>query len=133
MSLPVPQSTLESVLQKLSEGVTLTDACKAAGHDRSVISKRFRGDPKLLDAYEAAVQEGIEANLEKAAKEAQEATDSNEIQKARLIWDMAKWMASKRYAKVYGDKIEADLSDGVSIVLGITRKPRTIDHEETDA
>jgi len=132
MSHPVPLETLQTVLAKLAEGETLTDAGKAVGHHRSILSKRFRGDPALLDAYEAAVQQGIEANLERAAKEAQQASDSNEIQKARLIWDIAKWTASKRYAQVYGDKIDMSASDGVTITLGITRKPRTIDHDDTE-
>lgn len=122
MSRPVPAATLDKAIARLAEGATLTQVAKELGHDRSVLSKRLRDNPDIEARYDQAVKEGIEANLEIAFSQATEAKDNFEVQKARLIADNAKWNAAKRYASVYGDKIDTGMVEGLNIILGITRK-----------
>ena len=122
MHPPIPDEALEQCLVMLADGKTLTDCAKELGYGRPTLSKRLRQTPEIEARYEQAVKEGIECSLDEAFQAATAAKDAFEVQKARLIADNAKWFAAKRHAQVFGDKIEADVTDRLNIFLGIRRK-----------
>jgi hypothetical protein len=123
---PFTDEDLEKALKLLAEGKTLKKAAEAIGYWRQNLSARFHADPEMEARYEVAVKQGIEANLEVAFEAATQAKNNFEVQKARLIADNAKWDAAKRYAAVYGDRIDSNLTEPLSIFLGIQRKAKAI-------
>ncbi len=103
------EETARKLCAKLSIGESLRTATK--GDDMPCIETVFswmRKYPEFLEQYEKAKQEAADMFTEDMLDIAQD--QSLDTQRARLMVDTRKWIASKLKPKKYGERIEQDLT-----------------------
>jgi len=83
------------IIERLAEGVMLKDICADIGIDRSNVFRYCQRHGDFNDQYNQAHRDGIEAFLEDARKGLADASDRNEILKAKELLRHAEWRAEK--------------------------------------
>ena len=103
----------------VSEGLSLRKACLRTGLDAARFLRAVDADPELAKHYARARQ----ALLDKMADEIMEladapvpvldngATDNALVRQRQLQVDTRKWFLSKLAPKVYGDRLDVQVSD----------------------
>lgn len=105
-----PQVSL--VIERLLDGVSLREAVKAAGLTPQLFNYRLQSDKAAAVAYARAVE--LRADL--LADEALHIADGdNDPAKARNQIQVRQWLASKLYAKRYGDRIDLNVTQTLDI------------------
>lgn len=103
---------IESILDRLLEGQTLKRAVEAEGIVVRTFHRWLSGDREASLAYARALE--LLADLE--VDEAKEIADTEpDAAKARNQIDIRKWRASKRHARVYGDRIDLNVTQTLDI------------------
>jgi hypothetical protein len=96
----------------IATGRSIKETCKIAG----ISDTQHYAWIAALPAYEQAVRRAraivVEARVDKMAETAREEPDVN---RARLIIDTDKWLASKLAPKVYGDKLDLTIEHRLDI------------------
>ncbi len=110
-----PEKIWPTILTNVANGSSLASALRAPGMPSYALAKlHLRSDPLLRAAYEEAVQDRaaflaeeliemadtpIPQNLDSASKSAW-------VQHLRVRLDTRKWIASRVYRQVYGDRVD---------------------------
>ncbi len=103
---PIPETLIRDALQALAEGEsTLLGACKTLGISYSSVREQIRKSPDLAALYSSAREGFVEARVEGLDRIPYEVAD---VQRARLISDNTRWIASKVMHKTYGDRTHHD-------------------------
>lgn len=112
----VSDEEIHAALDAHSQGVPLIHVCRDMGLAYSTVNERCHRDPDL-SVMHARAREGYAAN--KVAQMYDIANTTDEVPRARLLVDIAKWEVAKVLPKLYGDKIQAVDADGnqLSIVI----------------
>lgn len=122
--------TIERLLQRLAEGESLKKAAKAEGVSFQSVLRLREKDKEFADHYTRARLIGYE----RLAEELLEISDdgSNDtymddegniknnpeiVARSRLRVDTRKWMLAKMLPKIYGDKIDHNISGGFTVTL----------------
>lgn len=104
-----------AICRRVSGGETLRDVC--ASKDMPVSSAVHRwlaNNSEFRAQYVVARNAMIEALVDKALHYAETATEKN-AHARRLYVDTVKWYASKIAPKIYGDKVDVNVSGTVSV------------------
>lgn len=145
------QETADKVLEKISEGLSLREACRQVGANARTVLDWTEANPEFgahyahtrARAYEMLADEivGISDETAVEAKYNDEdvtlALDATAVARNRLRVDTRKWMLSKMLPKVYGDKLElggsltvkkqaADMSDDELAAIAFGRKQNSL-------
>lgn len=106
------QKCIERVLDRLLDGTPLKKAVEAEGIVVRTFHRWLSGDREASLSYARALE--LLADLE--VDEAKAIADSEpDAAKARNQIDIRKWRASKRHARVYGDRIDLNVTQTLDI------------------
>jgi hypothetical protein len=117
-----PAKVYARLLQYISEGETLTEACAHEGMPtRWTVNRRTETDEVFRDAYNAALDTSIRNLTEDLPKIAErvlegegKSTRAERLQAAKITSDNVKWLASKRLDQYKGD------GEGGNVVFNVT-------------
>ena len=101
------------LLRRMAEGDTVSDIAKELGLTLSAIWDYRQSNQDFAAMYARARIAQTDAQMEGLVSEAKKYDDP---QRARLVVDTLKWIASKRKPNEYGDqiKITHDVDDGLA-------------------
>lgn len=103
---------VQQIIERVLDGSTLKEATKAAGIDVFKFNRMLQGDRAAALAYARAVE--IRADI--LADEALQIADTeDDAAKARNQIGVRQWLASKLYAKRYGDRIDLNVTQTIDI------------------
>jgi hypothetical protein len=103
---------VQNIIQRVLDGSSLKDATKDCGIDVFKFNRILQGDRAAAQAYARAVE--IRADV--LADEALHIADTeNDAAKARNQIGVRQWLASKLYAKRYGDRIDLNVTQTIDI------------------
>ena len=105
-------ATVQRVIEMILDGKPLKDAARECGIDVFKFNRMLQGDKTAALAYARAVE--IRADI--LADEALQIADNeNDASKARNQIQVRQWLASKLYAKRYGDRIDLNVTQTLDI------------------
>lgn len=114
-----PATIWPEILERIANGESLASALRKPGMPSYALAKiHLRSDPALREAYEQAVQdrgaflaeELIELADEPIPDDLDPASRSAWVQNKRVRLDTRKWIASRVYRQVYGDRVDVSVS-----------------------
>lgn len=106
--MPFDQEIANVICDRIAEGESLRKICTSAElPSRETVRKWLREDEGFAGQYARAREEQADYYADKIIEIADEAEDP---QKARVQIDARKWVASKLKPKVYGDRIQQDVT-----------------------
>jgi len=124
-----PEKIWPEILERIANGESLASALRRPHMPSYALAKlHLRTDPRLKEAYEQAVQDRAaflaEELIEMADTPIPEGMDpvsrSAWVQHLRVRLDTRKWIASRVYRKVYGDRVDMTVShDTISITAAL--------------
>ncbi len=131
------------IFERIANGASLALALRKPGVPSYALAKiHLRSDPALLEAYEQAVQdrgaflaeELIELADEPIPEGLDPASRSAWVQNKRVKIDPRKWIASRAYRQVYGDRVDVSVNHtqiSISAALeAANNRVLTIDQDE---
>lgn len=138
-----PRAIWPSILEDIANGASLASALRKPGMPSYALAKlHLRSDPALREAYDQAIQDRAaflaEELIEMADTPIPEGLDpasrSAWVQHLRVRLDTRKWIASRVYRQVYGDKMDISVDySNVSITKALEAaesRALTIDQNE---
>lgn len=114
------------ICERLAEGESLAAICRCDDMPAySSVMKWVSQNEKLAESYARAKSDGLEKMADELLEIADApvksldsgATDNGAVQKQRLQVDTRKWLLSKLAPKKYGDKLQTEVSGGLSVVV----------------
>lgn len=133
------------ILERIANGESLASALRNPGMPSYALAKiHLRSDPALREAYNQAVQDRAAFLAEELIELADEsipegldpASRSAWVQNKRVRLDTRKWIASRVYRQVYGDRVDVSLTDGrISVLAALEAADNrilTIDQDEVE-
>lgn len=112
LTTPTANPLVHDIIQRILDGSSLKDATKQCGIDVFKFNRMLQGDRAAAQAYARAVE--IRADI--LADEALHIADNeNDAAKARNQIGVRQWLASKLYAKRYGDRIDLNVTQTIDI------------------
>jgi hypothetical protein len=109
----ISDEQLVEVIDRIAEdGITLKASCKIFGFEYTNVIRRIRANEALKELLSHA-REDYAASL--VAEMHEIARTEPDVQRARLMCDNIKWEAARIAAKLYGDKISAEVSGTVTL------------------
>lgn len=141
-----PEKIWPTILERIANGESLASALRNPGMPSYALAKiHLRSDPALRDAYDQAVQDRAaflaEELIELADEPIPEGLDPTSrsawVQNKRVRLDTRKWIASRVYRKVYGDRVDVTVDHtSISIADALeaakARAAAVIDIEDLD-
>jgi hypothetical protein len=112
LTLPRTDPQVTKVIEKILDGLPLREAVKHAGLTPQLFNYRLQGDREAAVAYSRAVE--IKADM--MADEVVHLADGDgDPAKVRNQMNARQWLASKLYAKRYGDRIDLNVTQTIDI------------------
>lgn len=106
------ETVVQQIIERILDGSSLKEATKACGIDVFKFNRMLQGDKQAALAYARAVE--IRADI--LADEALHIADTeNDAAKARNQIGVRQWLASKLYAKRYGDRIDLNVTQTIDV------------------
>ena len=138
-----PEEIWPEILKRIANGESLASALRNPGMPSYALAKiHLRADPTLREAYNQAVQDRAAFLAEELIELADEpipegldpASRSAWVQNKRVRLDARKWIASRVYRQVYGDRVDLSVTDGrISVLAALEAADNrilTIDQDE---
>lgn len=111
-SLVSTAACIESILEEVENGVSLTHSLK----HHALTSNKFFKALELNESYLIRYNSAIEASTHALADELLDIPDTYEdVARAKLKSDNIKWLISRRNRKSYGDKLEVDVHHNIDL------------------
>jgi hypothetical protein len=111
------QEQQDTAIEMASSGESLQTICDSICVAPQYFA-RYRANAPLFDAsFERARLDGLELIADSLMTIADDVED---VQRARLKSDNFKWLLSKRKPKIYGDKIDVNITERVDISLALS-------------
>lgn len=107
----------DDICGRIAEGRSLRAICRE-DEDAPGLSTfmRWLADyPEIREQYARARDAQADVFFDECADIADSAKTAEDVQVARLRIDTRKWMAGKMRPKVYGDKLDMNLSGGLTV------------------
>lgn len=136
-----PATIWPEILERIANGESLASALRKPGMPSYALAKlHLRSDPALRQAYSQAVEdraaflaeELIELADTPIPDDLDSASRSAWVQHLRVRLDTRKWVASRVYRQVYGDRVDLTVrADQISITGALdaaNNRVLTIDH-----
>ncbi len=138
-----PEKIWPEILERIANGESLAGALRKPDMPSYALAKiHLRSDPSLREAYDQAVQDRAAFLAEELIELADEpipegldpASRSAWVQNKRVQIDTRKWIASRVYRQVYGDRVEVSVNHTQISINGAleaaSRRVMTIDQED---
>jgi hypothetical protein len=140
-----PATIWPEILERIANGESLASALRKPGMPSYALAKiHLRSDPALREAYDQAIQDRgaflAEQLIDLADEPIPEGLDpasrSAWVQNKRVRLDTRKWIASRVYRQVYGDRVDVSVNHNqisVSEALeAANKRVLTIDQTEIE-
>lgn len=140
-----PATIWPDILERIANGESLASALRKPGMPSYALAKiHLRSDPSLREAYEIAVQdrgaflaeELIDLADEPMPEGLDPASRSAWVQNKRVRLDTRKWIASRVYRQVYGDRVDVSVSHTQISITGAldaaNNRVLTIDQDDVE-
>ena len=140
-----PEKIWPDILTRIANGESLASALRKPGMPSYALAKiHLRSDPALREAYEQAVQdrgaflaeELIDLADEPIPEGLDPASRSAWVQNKRVRLDTRKWIASRVYRQVYGDRVDVSVSHTQISITGAldaaNNRVLTIDQDDVE-
>lgn len=129
------QEVADSICERIANGISLREICRAKDMpDKSNFLRWMEGNDALRDQYARAMADRADHWAEEILEIADDGTNdwmerqretkgvrtvenAEAINRSRLRVDSRKWLMSKLAPKKYGDKIDHNVSGGVSVTV----------------
>jgi hypothetical protein len=131
-----PDRLWPSILEDIANGASLASALRKPGMPSYALAKlHLRSNPALREAYDQAVQDRAaflaEELIEMADTPIPEGLDpasrSAWVQHLRVRLDTRKWIASRVYRQVYGDRVDVEVNHTrISITAALEAAERRV-------
>ena len=109
---------LESIIEKLENGNTLTSICKDKSYPSlSVVYRLMRQDDELHKKIMKAREVGTFTILDKIHDELNEPQDPKYFQQYREKAHHARWLASKLASGIFGDKSKQEIKQDTNLSI----------------
>jgi hypothetical protein len=109
------KSIRQKLLKAISEGKSLRKACEGKGMPvTSTVMKWLAEDAEFSEQYARACDERALFHFEECLEIA-DATNADDVAKAKLRIDTRKWMVGKMAPKKYGDRQTVEHEGGVTV------------------
>jgi hypothetical protein len=114
-----PERIWPTILESIANGASLASALRKPGMPSYALAKlHLRTNPALKEAYEQAVQDRAAFLAEELIEMADTpipdgldpASRSAWVQHLRVRLDTRKWIASRVYRQVYGDRVDVEVN-----------------------
>lgn len=102
------------ILERIACGDTLRAIAADIGWHEATIRKALRATPELSARYDAAQIDRAHLLADQILELADNAT-LDDIARVRLQVDTRKWLCAKLYPRMYGDRVQTELSGAVGI------------------
>lgn len=112
----IPEETLLSVIELHANGEPLKSSCEAHGFSRATMYRRVEKSEVLRDALSRAREECAHSKVDDTWTIARTEPD---VERARLLTEIARWEVAKVLPTLYGDKFKVESPDGVVFSLNI--------------
>jgi hypothetical protein len=108
----------QKILEKLRNGETLTAICEATDMPRASLVRQWAAEDEAFGKkYQRARELGCHAMADEIIKLADnEATDPGKVARDRLRVDSRKWLLSKVFPAVFGERVEVAAKAGIVVV-----------------
>lgn len=138
-----PEKIWPEILERIANGESLASALRNPGMPSYALAKNhLRSDPALREAYDQAIEDRAallaEELIDLADTPIPEGLDpasrSAWVQHLRVRLDTRKWIASRVYRQLYGDKVDVAVTDvqiDLSAALEAARKRIEEDRRRT--
>ena len=103
---------VQNIIERILNGASLKDATRDCGIDVFKFNRILQGDRSAAQAYARAVEIRADCLADEALQIADTESDSS---KARNQIQVRQWLASKLYAKRYGDRIDLNVTQTIDI------------------
>lgn len=124
--MPTPKDqTPERVNQAIAlvaEGYSLRKACETLGMSTRTAMDRIKDDPETAQHYARAKDASADSHADRITDLAERVLSGEyDPQAARVAIDALKWVACKLKPRVYGDKVQQEISgqDGSPLSLSV--------------
>lgn len=103
---------VDKILSLISEGMSLTRACKLCGSNKDIFRARTLENEELARRYARAQEDRGNAYADKI-DEIEEQLRRGEIdaQTARVLIDSQKWKACKFFPRMFGERVQTQFVD----------------------
>ena len=107
------EMVIEQIMSQLETGKSLVQVCKQEHMpDRDTVSRWMRDEPGFAARYaHARAMQADTLFAEMASIEDKVTVGSMDSHAARVVLDSMRWRASKLAPKVYGDRLDVNVSD----------------------
>jgi len=107
------ETVIEQIMSQLETGKSLVQVCKQDNMpDRETVSRWMRDEPGFAARYaHARAMQADTLFAEMASIEDKVTVGSMDSHAARVVLDSMRWRASKLAPKVYGDRLDVNVSD----------------------
>lgn len=109
-----PTKYTEKLAKEICQRIADGESVRAIGRDETMPSSTTifnwaLNNKEFFEQYAQAKEIGMEQAIDELE---QIARGEEDVQRAKLIIDTRKWIASKKFPKKYGDKSEVDVTSG---------------------
>lgn len=128
----ITPNTVELFLHKVQEGFSLSAAARALALNQSQLKELIQKHVSELQLKEA-MRIGAEVLIAEASDALKNASEKEEIDRAKALAQHYRWLASKLNAKMYGDSIKVDSNAAPSyeLIVNITAPALPVPTEKT--
>jgi len=123
----ITDETITRILDLHASGESLTQCCELFGHSRISLWRRVQNDDGLRNRLADAREANAHARIDRAWTDARVEPD---VERAKLLADMARWEASKVLPALYGERVQLQAPDGVVFSLNIGQLPEPKEEKE---
>ena len=110
------KAMIDGILERMSAGETLRAICREPGYPDATLIRYWaiKDDPPgFAQQYARARELQASAFFEEAVEESKR--EKCDAQLLRIRIDTLKWAAAKMYPRLYGDKVQTELSGSVNL------------------
>lgn len=111
----------QDIIDKLSQGLRLSDIAPALGVSPNAISKALKSDPD----YRTAIEVGFHKRLDEAEDAILKSGDKVDVARARARFQSVAWRAEREFPETWGQKVELHQSVDVRVAIEDARQ-RTV-------
>lgn len=112
----IPDETMQLIIELHANGEPLKPSCEAMGISRSAFYRRVEASEELRASLARARESCAHAKVDDTWAIARTEPD---VERARLLSEIARWEVSKVLPHLYGDKLAVQAPDGVVFSLNI--------------
>lgn len=133
-----PEEIWPQILERIANGESLASALRQPGMPSYALAKlHLRSNESLREAYHQAIEDRAALLAEELIELADTpipdgldpASRSAWVQHLRVKLDTRKWIASRVYRQLYGDKVDVTVTPSIDLTVALEAAQKRVDAE----